>query len=155
MKKVLRTVALTAAFLGTAFGFAWSHESSGVQAYYQYGSTPVYLDNNPDYVSAYGQRDDLFFVDTSSVVIVKQEKQFYEIAANVVQYRPRTDELINTSTKYLLFDTKKGYVYLVNNGNVDFSHPLYTHAHTAEYGLRTLAMARLMWHKATGGYWNY
>lgn len=155
MKKIWHAAALTVALMGTAFGLAWSNEAAGVEAYYQYGSTPVYLDNNPDYVEAYQQMGDDYFVDVSSTVIVKQENQFYEIAANMIQYRPTTGEILNTYTKYILFDTKRGYVYKINNGKIDFQYPIYTHAHTSENGLRTLAIARLMWHKATGKYWNH
>ena len=59
------------------------------------------------YIAAYGQHDDIYFVDLSSVVITEQEKQFYTVAANVLQYRPAADEVLNTYTRYILFDTKK------------------------------------------------
>ncbi len=155
MKKILRCAALTVALIGAGMALSWGGEMPGVQAYYEYNQSPRYLYDNSDYVAAYGQRDDIYFVDLSSVVITKQEKQFYTIAANVVQYRPARDEVLNTYTRYILFDTKKGYIYPIYQGKIDKTRPIYTHAHTAEYGLRDLAVARLMWHKATGGYWNY
>lgn len=50
--------------------------------------------DNSDYIAAYGQHDDIYFVDLSSVVITEQEKQFYTVAANVLQYRPAADEVL-------------------------------------------------------------
>lgn len=107
MKKFWRNVALTAAFMGTAMALSWCGEMPGVQAYYEYNQQPRYLYDNSDYIAAYGQHDDIYFVDLSSVVITEQEKQFYTVAANVLQYRPAADEVLNTYTRYILFDTKK------------------------------------------------
>lgn len=154
MKKFLRYAVLATAAIGVSIGLAWGGDFATVQARHLYPDVPEYLDGNTDFQKAFDLRDDSFYVDRSSVVIEKQQKPYYIIAAQVFQLNNVTG-YTRTFTQTFCFDTKRGYLYYVHKGVVDFAHPMYTYEHTSEYALRALAEAHIMWEKAMGTEWNY
>ena len=111
---------------------------------------PDYLYGNPAIKIAWGHMDVGAYVDSTSVTSLIYNPPYYKLAANVIYYDARKNNVYKTETRYYEIDLAKQVVYITGENGRRMGPIHYNRNDLPSSSLRPLQEFLIVWKKAYG-----